>query len=103
MRYTLQQNNVVERINRTLLEKVWFMLFNVGLDKRFRAEAMNYANHLLNWLLGGKTSMKMWSRKHAQYSIHVFWCLAYYHIKNDKFDPHAKNAIFVQEILSSYD
>ncbi|KAH9794794.1 Integrase catalytic domain-containing protein [Citrus sinensis] len=50
VRHTLQQNGVVERMNRTLLEKVQCMLSNAGLDKKFWAEAMSYASHLINLL-----------------------------------------------------
>jgi len=32
---TLQQNGVAERMNMTLLEKVWFKLSNAGLSKYF--------------------------------------------------------------------
>ena len=35
VRETLQQNGVVERMNRTLLEKVRCMLSNTGLSKNF--------------------------------------------------------------------
>ncbi|GKC65935.1 retrotransposon protein, putative, ty1-copia subclass, partial [Tanacetum coccineum] len=48
MRHTPQQNGVAERMNRTLLEKVWCMLSNVGLGKEFWAEAVTYACHLVN-------------------------------------------------------
>ena len=69
MRHTSQQNGVAERINHTLLEKVWCILSNIGLDKKFRAEAASYVSHLINWLpsaaIEGKTPMEIWSRKHA--------------------------------------
>ena len=35
VRHTSQLNGVAERINRTLLEKVWCMLSNANLDKKF--------------------------------------------------------------------
>ena len=34
VKYTPQQNDVVERLNRILLEKVRCMLSNAGLDKK---------------------------------------------------------------------
>jgi len=40
VRNTPQQNGVVERMNRTLLEKVCYMLSNAGLSKNFWAEAL---------------------------------------------------------------
>ena len=69
VRHTPQQNGVAERMNRTLLENVRCMLSNAGLDKKFWAEAVSYASHLVNRLpsaaIGGKTPMEMWSGKHA--------------------------------------
>ena len=63
MRHTPQHNGVAERMNRTLLENVRCMLSNAGLDKKFWAETVSYASHLLNWLpsavIGGKTPMEM--------------------------------------------
>ncbi|KAH9650170.1 Integrase catalytic domain-containing protein [Citrus sinensis] len=101
VRHTPQQNSVAERMNRTLLEKVRCMLSNAGLDKRFWAEAVSYASHLVNRLpsaaIGGKTPMEMWSGKYAQdYDfLRIFRCLAYYHVKDAKLDPRARKAIFM--------
>ncbi|KAH9657711.1 hypothetical protein KPL70_023190 [Citrus sinensis] len=102
VRHTPQQNGVAERMNRTLLEKVQCMLSNAGLDKKFLAEAVSYASHLVNRLpstvIGGKTPMEMWSRKHAQDydSLRIFGCPAYYHVKDGKLDARARKAIFVE-------
>ncbi|KAH9722810.1 hypothetical protein KPL70_006849 [Citrus sinensis] len=101
MRHTPQQNGVAERMNRTLLEKVRCMLSNAGLDKKFWAEAVSYASHLVNRLpsaaIGGKTPMEMWSGKYAQDydSLRIFGCPAYYHVKDGKLDPRARKAIFM--------
>ncbi|KAH9802505.1 Integrase catalytic domain-containing protein [Citrus sinensis] len=88
VRHTPQQNGLAERMNRTLLEKVQCMLSNAGLDKKFWAEAVSYASHLVNRLpsaaIGGKAPMEMWSGKHAQDydSLRIFGCPAYYHVKD---------------------
>ena len=77
------------------------MLSNAGLDKKFWAETVSYASHLVNRLpsaaIGGKTPMEMWSGKHAQDydSLRVFGCPAYYHVKDGKLDPRARKIIFV--------
>ncbi|KAH9717217.1 hypothetical protein KPL71_021741 [Citrus sinensis] len=89
LEYVHSDNDVAERMNRTLLEKVRCMLSNVGLDKKFWAEAVSYASHLINRLpsaaIRGKTPMEMWSGKHAQDydSLRIFGCLAYYHVKDE--------------------
>ncbi|KAA3477608.1 integrase [Gossypium australe] len=44
---TPQHSGVVERMNRTLLEKARCMLSNAGLRKEFWAEAVNLASYLL--------------------------------------------------------
>ncbi|KAH9752632.1 hypothetical protein KPL71_014771 [Citrus sinensis] len=101
VRHTPQQNGVAERMNRTLLEKVRCILSNAGLDKKFWAEAVSYASHLINrvpsTVIRGKTPMEMWSGKHAQdYDfLRIFRCPAYYHVKDGKLDPRARKAIFV--------
>jgi len=101
-RKTLQQDEVAERMNRTLLEKFRCLLSNAGLAKSFWAEALTYASHLINRLpsfaIGGNALMDVWSRKAAQdYDIlRIFGCSAYYHVKEDKWDPQAKKVISVK-------
>lgn len=43
-----QQNGIAERLNIILLERVRCMLLQDKLPKRFWAEALNYACHVLN-------------------------------------------------------
>ncbi|KAH9657090.1 hypothetical protein KPL70_022912 [Citrus sinensis] len=67
MRHTPQQNGVAERMNCTLLEKVRCILSNAGLDKKFWAEAVSYASHLINRLPsaaigGGKQDQRVLQR-----------------------------------------
>jgi len=63
VRETPQQNGVAEKFNRTLLEKIWFLLSNSGLNKSFWPETITYASHLINRLpssaIGGKTPMEI--------------------------------------------
>nr|GEV19068.1 retrovirus-related Pol polyprotein from transposon TNT 1-94 [Tanacetum cinerariifolium] len=64
-----EANGVAERMNRTLLEKVWCMLSNAGLGKEFWVEAVTYACHLVNRLpstaIDGKTPCEKWYGKPA--------------------------------------
>ena len=77
------------------------MLFNAGLGKEFWAETVTYASHLVNRLPTsaneGKTPMEVWSGKPATdyHYLHIFGCLAYYHVRESKLDPRAKKAIFM--------
>ena len=46
--YTPQQNGVVERMNRTLLERSRSMLSGAGLEQKFWVEAVMTACYLIN-------------------------------------------------------
>uniref|UniRef100_A0A2N9I8X0 Integrase catalytic domain-containing protein n=1 Tax=Fagus sylvatica TaxID=28930 RepID=A0A2N9I8X0_FAGSY len=63
IRGTLQQNGVVERMNRTLLEKVRCMLSQANLGKEFWAKAVSYACQIINRLPAaaneGKTPLQV--------------------------------------------
>lgn len=45
---TPQQNGMVERINKTLMEKIHYMLSNAGLPKIFWAKAATTTCFLIN-------------------------------------------------------
>ncbi|CAM8961498.1 unnamed protein product [Rhodiola kirilowii] len=100
VRDTSQQNGVAECMNQTLLERARCMLSNVGLPKRFWAEAVSTACYLINrgphTGIGGKTPYEVWSGKPANYSLlRVFGCTIYYHVSEGKLEPRAKKGIFV--------
>ena len=46
--YTPQQNGVVERKNKTLVEMARCMFYFIGLHKRFWIEVICCANYILN-------------------------------------------------------
>ena len=75
------------------------MLPNVSLSKEFWAEAISYAVHLLNRLpsstLNEKCSLEVWSSKPIFDfdSLHIFGCVAYYHVKYNKLDPRVKKGL----------
>jgi transposase InsO family protein len=48
--YTPQQNGIVERKNRTLIEAAWTMLDEYKVSDQFWAEAINTASHAINHL-----------------------------------------------------
>ncbi|CAM8964428.1 unnamed protein product [Rhodiola kirilowii] len=100
VRDTSQQNGMAECMNQTLLERARCMLSNVGLPKRFWAEAVSTACYLINHGphtgIGGKTPYEVWSGKPANYSLlRVFGCTVYYHVSEGKLEPRAKKGIFV--------
>ncbi|KAG6433002.1 hypothetical protein SASPL_104605 [Salvia splendens] len=83
------------------VEKVRCMLSNTGLDREFSAEAITYAQHIVNRLpcsaIDGKTPLEVWSDKPAiDYdSLRIFGSIAYYHVNESKLDPRAKKALFM--------
>nr|GEY33698.1 retrovirus-related Pol polyprotein from transposon TNT 1-94 [Tanacetum cinerariifolium] len=63
--YSSQQNGVVERKNRTILNMVRIMLKSKKMPKEFWAKAVDCAVYLLNWYpsksLDNKTSQEAWN------------------------------------------
>ncbi|KAD5962030.1 hypothetical protein E3N88_13503 [Mikania micrantha] len=97
---TPQQNGLVERMNRTLLDRVRCMLDNSGLPKYFWGEAVTTAAYLINRspsaALEKKTAMEVWSGKKSDYShLRVFGSLAYAHVSQGKLEPRAQKCVFL--------
>lgn len=70
---TPQQNDVVERMNRTLLERARCMLSHSDLEKKFWVEAVSIACFLINrsphTFLELKTPEEVWSGQSAKYDV----------------------------------
>ncbi|KAE8660285.1 hypothetical protein F3Y22_tig00116954pilonHSYRG00091 [Hibiscus syriacus] len=100
---TPQQNGVAERMNRTLLERTRAMLRDAGLEKSFRAEAVNTACYLVNrapsTAIELKTPMEMWTGKPADYSnLHIFGSIVYVMYNSQeisKLDPKSRKCKFL--------
>lgn len=100
IRMTPQQNGIVERMSRTLLERVRCMISNVGLTKDFWAKALNMACYIVNRAhsasLDFKIPEEIWSGTPADYSdLKVFGCPAYMHVNDEKLESRAKKCIFL--------
>jgi len=99
--YTSQQNDVVERKNRTIMEMARFLLHDKGLPKKFWAEAANTAVFLLNRLptkaVQKKTQFEAWHNS-KPINLKTFGCLCFsyiHQVKRDKLDKKAEPRIFV--------
>ncbi|KAJ9546296.1 hypothetical protein OSB04_018839 [Centaurea solstitialis] len=100
---TPQQNGVVERKNRTLVEAARSMMAHSGVPKSFWAEAVATACYTQNRTLivkrTGKTAYEMIEKRKPDIRhLRVFGCKCY--ILNDrddlgKFDPKADESIFI--------
>ena len=95
-----QQNGVVERMNRTILEKVRYMLSNSKMPKSFWAEAASTACYIINRspsvALERKTPMEVWNGSPVNYTnLKIFGCPAYARVDNGKLEPRAIKCKFL--------
>ncbi|CAI8617424.1 unnamed protein product [Vicia faba] len=96
--YTPQQNGVVERKSRTIMEMERCMKHEKYLPKKFWAEAANTTGFLLNSLptmaKQGKTPSKAWyNHKHFVQKLKVFGCICFTYVpkvNKDKLDKKAE-------------
>ena len=101
--YTPQQNGVVERKNRTIMDMARCMMHEKGLPKSFWVEAANTAVFLLNRLptkvVQGKTPFEVWyGHKPFVQNLKVFGCIWFTYVpkvKRDKLDKKAEVGIFI--------
>ena len=101
--YTPQQNGVVERMNKTLMEKARSMLSSARIGQEFWAEAVETACYLVNRSptssLIDKTPQELWNGKKPSIKhLKVFGCDAYVHVpkeKRSKLDNKYEKCIFI--------
>nr|GEY60364.1 copia LTR rider [Tanacetum cinerariifolium] len=91
---TPQQNVLAERMNRTLMDKVYCLLIQSGLPKTFWAEATCTAAYLINrspsTAIEKKTHMEKWSGHPSNYGmLRTFDCVAYSYVQQGKLEPRA--------------
>ncbi|PWA61635.1 hypothetical protein CTI12_AA371330 [Artemisia annua] len=101
--YSPQQNGVVERKNRTILDMVRSMLKSKKMPKEFWAEAVDGAVYLLNRCLSksldNKTPQEAWNGMKPTVShLRVFGSIAYVHVpsqRRSKLDDRSEKYVFV--------
>jgi hypothetical protein len=97
------KNGVVERMNRTLMDKARSMLSGVGLAQEFWAEAVDTTKYLVNRspssMLVDLTPHEVWFGKNPSLShLKVFGCDAFVHVpkeKRNKLDNKEVKCIFI--------
>ncbi|GKV46724.1 hypothetical protein SLEP1_g53699 [Rubroshorea leprosula] len=98
-----QQNRVVERKNRTILNMARSMMKTKKMPREFWAEAVECAVYLLNRCttkaVENKTPIELWSgRKPSVHHLKVFGSIAFAHVhdgKRTKLDDKCKKYVFV--------
>lgn len=98
---TPQQNGLIERYNRTILERVRCMLTSDGLKKVFWAEVIWTTTYLINrcpsTVLDMKTLEEIWLGHPPDLEkLRVFGCIAYAHIRQDKVEPRTQRCMFMR-------
>ena len=100
---TPEQNDVAERMNRTLVEAVRSMLIGAKLPKKCWGESLSTAVYLKNCspskAVVGMTSFEAWNDYKPDVShLRVFGCTVYAHIEKDersKLDLKARKCILL--------
>ena len=101
--YTHKQNGLIEWINRTILEKVCYILFTAKLPKNLWGEVVSTAVYLYNRTPHSQLQFKtpyeaLYNTKPDIINIKVFRSIAYYKNKATglkKLEPRAKKAILL--------
>ncbi|KAJ0869659.1 putative RNA-directed DNA polymerase [Helianthus annuus] len=98
---TPQQNGLVERMNRTILERVRCMLHQSGLPKSFWAEALKTAAHVINRTPSSAIEMMVPMEKWSGLPVSdyedlkVFGSLAYSYVNNGKLENRAQKCVVI--------
>ncbi|KAM0029215.1 putative RNA-directed DNA polymerase [Helianthus debilis subsp. tardiflorus] len=101
--HTPQQNGVVERKHRHLLETARALKVEAKLPIRFWGECILTATYIINRLpskvIGGKTPFELlYGEKPSYDHMRIFGCMAYYRsieAKSDKFEIRGKPGVFM--------
>ena len=101
--HTPQQNGVVERKHRHLLETARALMFDANLPKSFWGECILTAAYVINRLPSKVIKNKMpfellFNQKPNYDFLRVFGCLAYFmntNTKGDKFEERGKPGVFL--------
>lgn len=101
--YTPEQNGCAEREMRTIVESARTMIHSKKIGKKFWAEAVAMATHVLNRTgtstIDGKSPYELWYGKQPKIDhLRAFGCEVFVHIpkeKRQKFDAKSIKCLFV--------
>lgn len=100
MRYTLEQNGVVERLNRMIMERVRCQLSNVILDEKYLAKVVAYTLYILDRCLHTSLDYPTPKEKCSKHppnldKLRVFGCIGYVHENQGKLNAKETKSMFV--------
>ena len=100
VRHTPKQNGLVERMNKTLINKVKCMLIQSKLSVSLWAKTLSTACYIVNRSpssgINLKAPIELWIGRPTDYSnMRVFECPVYAHIKQGKLKPRALKGVFI--------
>ncbi|CAL8151793.1 unnamed protein product [Prunus armeniaca] len=114
--YTPQQNRVVERKNRTVMNMVRCILSEKKIPKTFWSEAVNWTTYVLNrsptLVIKNQTPEEAWSGNTPSIEhFRVFGCVPHVHISDVKkeskayrlYDPIAKKVVISRDVVFEED
>ena len=109
--FSKDQNEVMECMNRTILERARSVQIHTGLLKQFWANAINIAVHLINrgpsMSLNCEISEEIRTDKEVNMNhLRIFSCISYVPVDlnhRSKLDPKSKRCIFIGYGTSEYD
>ena len=106
--YTPQQNGVVERKNRTLVDMLNAMIISARLSFNLWGETLLTACHVHNRVISKKiqsSPYELWNDKKPNLSYFKVWgCVAYFRVpdpKRTKFEPRGIKNVFVGYAVNS--
>lgn len=106
IRKTPQQNGMIQRMNRSLNERVRCLLQNDGLLKGLWAEAVNMTCYFINMLphalFEDKAVKEVWTGSPIDLeNLRIFGCPSYMHISSEdrsKLYPKLKSSLVTQKV-----
>ena len=107
--HTPQQNGVVERKMRHLLEVTCALMFHMRVPKSYWSDVVLIAYHLINHVpstvLGGQIPYIMLSPNAHLFHLppKIFGCVCYVHILGDKLDPRSIKCVFLGILIVKRD
>nr|AAK50412.1 Putative retroelement [Oryza sativa Japonica Group] len=102
--YSPQQNDVVERRNRTVMAMARSLLKGMSVPGRMWGEAVRHAIFLLNWLptkaMGNRTPFEAWTGKKPHLGhLRVFGCVEEGSKAHRLFDPRRRQIIVSRDVV----